>query len=163
MIFARECLRDIAGEIFRLGELHWQETEAYRHGQQFNPDVERYLHYNDIGYHIQFTARVDGRLVGHAGMYLCRSMHTQQLVAHEDTWFMLKEYRKGRNAIRLWKYVEQEMRKMGAAEIAISAKLANSSGRIMELIGYRHTESIYSRQFPENVHVHLDARPAAAA
>lgn len=161
MIFAKEPLRQCWDEVVALARLHWNETEAYRHGQPFNPDAERYWHYNDIGYHHQFTVRDLGRLVGHAGMYVSKSMHTQLPVAHEDTWFLLPEYRKGRNAIRFYHYIEQQMIALGVAEIVVSAKLSNEVGKLIEYLGYANTEKLYSKQVGES-HVPISTRAAAS-
>lgn len=142
MIFAREWLRDCWDEVMELAALHWQETEQYqRHA--LNPDKERYIAYNESGYHRQYTARVDGRLMGHAGMYINRSMHTQVMMAHEDTWYLRAEARKGRNAIRFYQFIEADMVGLGVEEIHMSAKLANKSGRIMEYLGYEFVAKGY--------------------
>ena len=163
MIFAKESLQQCWDEVIALARLHWNETEAYRHGQPFNPDAERYWHYNDIGYHHQFTVRDGGRLVGHAGMYVSQSMHTQLMVAHEDTWFLLPEYRRGRNAMRFYRYIEDDMRGLGVVEIMVSAKTVNQVGRLIEYLGYEHTEKLYTKQLTENIHVPVSTRTAAAA
>lgn len=162
MIFAKEPLRQCWDEVINLARLHWNETEAYRHGQPFNPDRDRYWHYNDIGYHHQYTVRDNGRLVGHGGIYVSQSMHTQLSVAHEDTWFLLPEYRKGRNAIRFYKFIEADLIGMGVREIVVSAKLSNSAGTIIEYLGYEHTEKLYSKQIGE-AYVPVSTRTAACA
>lgn len=142
MIFGWEPLRDCWDEVMELARLHWEETEQYQR-HPLNPDKERYLHYNDTGYHRQYTVRDEGRLVGHAGMYLSRSMHTQVVMATEDTWYLLPEYRKGRNAIRFYRFIEDDLREHGVQEIHMSAKLSNSSGRIMEYLGYEFVQKGY--------------------
>jgi hypothetical protein len=80
-------------------------------------------------------------------MYLCPSMHTQQLIATEDTFFLLPESRKGRNAIRLLDFVEAECKRRGAVEICMTAKLGNHAGRILELRGYSVVSRQYSKSF----------------
>lgn len=144
MIFALEKVEDCWDEVFENHKLHYAETESY-HNQTLNPDVERYIDYCKRGFFFMFTARDKGELVGNAGMYLMPSMHTKELCATEDTWFLLPEYRKGRNAIRFYQYVEKELKKMGAVEITMSSKLNNKSGRIMEYLGYTLTAYQYSK------------------
>ena len=163
LIFAKEPIRQCWDEVVALARLHWGETEAYRHGQPFNPDRERYWYYNDIGYHHQYTVRDGGRMVGHGGIYVSQSMHSQLPVAQEDTWFLLPEYRKGRNALNFYKFIEADLRKLGVVEIIVSAKLSNSAGKIIEYLGYTHTEKLYSKQLTENVHVPVHPIATAAA
>lgn len=143
MIFQLEPLRVIWDDVMKLAAEHWKETEQY---QQYplNPDKARYLEYNDSGYHRQYTARNDmAQLVGHAGMYVSNSMHTGIMIATEDTWFLLKAYRKGSNALRLLKFVETDLKRLGVKEIHMTAKLTNKSGRIMEARGYEHVANEY--------------------
>jgi len=143
--FAIEQFDDCWDEIIENAEKHWFETEQYRHGQKFNPDKERYLQYEKAGIYIQFTARDKGKLAGHCGMYVMKSMHTQEVIATEDTWFLLPEYRKGRNAIKMYNFVEDEMKKRGVIEIMMTAKLGNKSNRIMEYLGYEWVARQFSK------------------
>lgn len=132
-----------------LAEAHWQETEMYRHGQNFCPLFERYDAYDKAGWLFQYTARVDGKLVGYATMYLVPSMHTQQLIATEDTWFLLPEYRKGRNAIRFYNHVQDDLFKRGAREVIMTAKMTNGAGRILEYLGFEQVAKQYSKQITD--------------
>lgn len=149
--FGIEKLAPIWADIFQIAALHWSETEGYRHGQKFEPDAYRYLQFNeipgagDLAFYTMFTARDGSKLVGYAGMYVTRSMHTQQVIATEDTWFLLPEYRKGRNALAFYKYVEEVCARNGVVEIGMTAKLQNGAGRIMEYLGYTHVSKQYSK------------------
>ena len=146
MIFAVEPLKGCWAECMALAQAHWQETEGYRHGQQFKPEFDRYEKYDACGWFFVATARHDGVMVGYAGMYITPSMHTQEIIATEDTWFLLPEYRKGRNAIEFCKFVEAECRKRGAVEICMTAKLGNGAGRILEYLGYDMVSKQYSKK-----------------
>ncbi len=149
MKFALENLRDCWDEVYAQAIEHNTESKHY-HGAEFNPDKERYFDYNDRGFFFMFTARVDGKLVGNFGMYLMPSMHTQQLVATEDAWFLLPEYRKGRNAIRFYNFMEKEMIKRGAKEITVSSRIGNSVEKIINYLGYNKTNFNYSKLIQEN-------------
>ena len=91
MQFAEERVRDVVEEYYRIGEQHWKETDLYQRGQIFNPDINRYIQSNEIGIYHLFTAREEGKLVGDIGCYITPSMHTQRLIAQEDTWYLLPE------------------------------------------------------------------------
>ena len=134
--FNIEPLGKVWDECIELAKKHWWETEAYRHNQPFAPDFERYNQFAQVGWFLMFTARDEGKLVGYAGMYLVQSMHTQKMIATEDTWFLLPEYRKGRNAIRFYNFVEKECRSRGATEITMTVKTVNQAGKILEYLGY---------------------------
>ncbi len=134
LVFSFEPLADVWDEMIVNARLHWDETEMAKAGEQFAPSFSRYAQYGDA--YTVFTARDDGRLVGHCGMYLVASMHSQKMLATEDTWYLLPEYRKGRNAIRFHQFVADEMRQRGAEKITMTAAPYNGACRIMEYLGY---------------------------
>lgn len=132
-----------------LAEAHWKETEMYRHGQPFCPSFDRYNAYDKAGWLFQYTARSEGQLVGYATMYLTPSQHTQLPIATEDTFFLLPEYRKGRNAIRFYRFIEEDLWQRGAVEIMMTVKLTNGAGRVLEYLGFSETAKQYTKQISE--------------
>jgi GNAT superfamily N-acetyltransferase len=146
MDFAIEPLAQCWDEIMALAEGHWQETEAHHHEQGFNPKRERYEQYEKPGWYVQFTARVDGRLIGFAGMYLVPSMHSQALIATEDTWYLAPDYRgKGRTFMRFYAFIEAEMKRRGAVEINMSVPIVGAASRLLEALDYQPVKVHYCK------------------
>ncbi len=146
LVFAVEPLANFWTDLIEIAHAHWKETMQWQHGhQEFNPDGERYFLYEEMGSLFGMTARDEGRLVGHAIMYITKSMHTQTTVAREDVIFLLPEYRKGRNALRFFQFSEQECRKRGALEISVTAKPGTAAGRLLEYIGFTVINHQYSK------------------
>lgn len=147
MEIAIEPLSQCWDEIMSLAEAHWQETEAHHHSQGFSPKLARYQQYESVGWYVQFTARVEGKMIGFAGMYLTPSMHSQALIATEDTWFIAPEYRgKGRTFMRLYDAVEAEMRRRGAVEMNMSVPLEGAASRLLEHLDYEPVKVHYAKQ-----------------
>ncbi len=146
LAFARESFETCLPESFPLFEAHWKETEMYRAGRPFAPDLPRYSEFDRIGFYQFFTARDAGELVGNAGMYVTQSMHEAAKTAVEDTWFLKASHRKGRNAINFLKFVEQSLREQQVTEIYMTTKLANGAGRILEFCGYAHIANQYWKE-----------------
>lgn len=146
IFFSEEKFIDAWPEFQILAALHWEETELYRHGHEFNPDVARYTQFNETGFYRLYCVRnEEGKLIGDCGMYLTESMHTKKKSAVEDTWFLLKEYRKGRNAINFFKYIESCLKFDGINEIMCSAKITNRAGSLLEYMGYKHIANQYHK------------------
>lgn len=145
LTFQLEKIRDCYYEVEALGLMHWHETEQYRHNQPYKPDRSRFVYYEDEGMFVIYTARDNGELVGHLGMYIAESMHTQQLIATEDTLFLRYDYRKGRNAMRLINFMVDDMRRRGVVEIMVTAKNPRV-GRLLEHLDFRPVASQYSLQ-----------------
>jgi hypothetical protein len=145
MIFAVEPLRDAWDEMVTLARQHWNETQAYRHNQPFNPSFDRYNQYAEAGWFLQFTARDEGRMVGYGGIYLVASMHTQILIAQEDTWYLLPEYRKGWNAVRFFRFMEDECRRRDAKQVNLSTPEGYASGIICQRLGYKKVANCWAK------------------
>lgn len=126
-----------------LASQHWHETEGFRRGEPFAPSYARYVECERIGFFTMFTAREGEKLAGYTGWYLTQSMHSQARIAVEDQWFLLPEYRKGRNAIRFVKYVEGSLAARGVTAIQMSAKIANNVGRILEYLDYQPVSTVF--------------------
>lgn len=144
--FAVEPLRQAWPEMVVLAEKHWKETQAYRHNQPFNPQMERYAHYADQGFFLQFTVRDEGKMVGYGGAYVVPSMHTQRLIAQEDTWYLLPEYRKGWTAMKFFRFMESECKRRGAEEVMLTVPEGIGTGVLCERMGYKKITAGYSKQ-----------------
>jgi hypothetical protein len=143
--YNEESMAEAWDEFVALARHHWLETEGYRHNQTFAPDKNRYLAYNAQKFYRFFTVRDGAEMVGYAGCYVTDSMHTGARICQEDTWFLLPEYRKGRNALRFYRYIEDIMRSEGVVESLCSVKLTNGAGRILEYMKYQHVSNVYSK------------------
>lgn len=136
IVYAVEKLSDCWHEMIGIAAQHWQETMSWQHGKQaFNPSFDRYNQYDQAGWFVMFTARDEGVMVGYGMMYLTPSMHTQRFIATEDTIFLLPPYRKGRNGLRFYEFVEREMTRRGAVEIMVTAKPNTPASRLLEHLG----------------------------
>jgi len=156
VIFAVEPLATCWPEIEDIGRKHWHETmEYYRGKQPYAPSFDRYNSYDKAGWLLTFTARDQGQLVGYSLMYLVPSMHTQTMIATEDTIFLLSAYRRGRNGLRFHQFIESELQTRGAREIVVTAKPGSAACRLLEHIGFEVINHQYSK--------HLDAVEALQA
>lgn len=154
MKFAQEKLADVWDDFHRLASLHWKETELYRHEQVMAPDKDSYIHYNNIGFHILYTARDDNDFMcGYCGMYVRNSMHTQKPVASEDTFYLMPEYRRGRNAMRFYQFVENDLFKnKNVTEITQTTKhAAKNAARLLDFLGYENIGYVFAKQCKENM------------
>lgn len=149
MIFASEPLEKCWAEIYEkphgLAYRHWCETQGYRHDQGYAPSFERYNQYEKAGWFIQFTVRDDGKLVGYGGAYVVPSMHSQQLISTEDTWYLAPEYRKGWGAIRFYRFMEDVCKRHGAVEATLTLPAEKNLDALVERLGYTCRAKLYSK------------------
>jgi GNAT superfamily N-acetyltransferase len=153
---AREVLEDLK----ELHKRHWEETEGYRHGLTLNPDYARGLEVEEQGRLLLLgVIHMDTQqLVGNYGFYLSRSMHTQKLMATEDTLYILPEHRRGRLAVQLIRYAESALRHLGVEEVNVTVKKVNQVAQMMERLGYKPVATQLSKVLSdekENANVQL--------
>lgn len=147
LAFATEKLRDIWPEWVVLARKHWDETEGFHVEQTFGPSLERYSAYETPGWFVMVTARDGGRLVGYAGFYVLPSMHSQSIISTEDTWFLHPDYRKGWNAMGLFRFAEAEAIRRGSIEATGTVRLSNPhAGAILRRMGYKEVATVFVKQ-----------------
>jgi GNAT superfamily N-acetyltransferase len=141
--FALERLGNILEEMQVLHSAHWAEKEEEPDRPPFNPDYDTFIYYEKTGRCLVFTCRdtESKRLIGNFSLYLDRSMHTQALLATEDTLYLVPEARKGRLAARLIGYAERSMKQLGVTEINVTVKVDNKHGRYFSMLGYNHVSN----------------------
>lgn len=140
-----------------LAYLHWLETKAHQYDQQYAPSFERYNSYAKAGWFLQFTVRDEGKLVGFSGVYNTPSMHTQSILAVEDTWYLAKEYRKGWNAIKFYRFIEAKCAEMGADEATLT--VPDSKERGIHVLLLRLDYKQVSVQYSKKLHRADSAQP----
>lgn len=151
MIFALEPLEQCWNEIYLapdgLAYKHWMETQQHRHDQPYKPLFDRYNSYAKAGWFLQFTARDEGKLVGYSGVYVTPSMHTQETISVEDTWYLLPEYRKGWNAIKFYRFIESYSKPLGVHECTLTIPVTKDErlGHMLQRMGYTATAVQYSK------------------
>ena len=152
LIFAIEpltqCWHEIYDEPDGLAYLHWLETKAHQYDQQYGPSFERYNSYARAGWFHQFTVRDNGKLVGFSGVYITPSMHTQAMLATEDTWYLAKDYRKGWNAIKFYRYIEEKCMELGAEESTLTVPDSKERGihTLLLRLDYKPVSVQYSKK-----------------
>lgn len=152
MIFALEPLEKCWAEIYDkpngLAYLHWLETKAHQYDQQYAPSFERYNSYARAGWFLQFTVRDQEKLVGFSGVYITPSMHTGAMLAVEDTWYLCESHRKGWNAIKFYRFIEEACMAHGAVESTLTVPDSKERGihTLLLRLDYKQAAVQYTKQ-----------------
>lgn len=137
-VFAVERYADCLDELKPLHRAHWLETEKYRHELPLDPDYDGFLRMEMAGRLMLFTIRKDGELVGHTTMKLMRSMHSQTLVANEDSLFLRADQRG--NPFVMLSFIRYAADTLFAhadvKEIRVSSKIINKADKLMVRAGF---------------------------
>jgi len=146
MQIKREKISTLWREVFPLLVEHFKEISANQ-DIPLQPNIRMYNKLEKMGMFRAYVARIDGELVGYAAYIVNPNMHYQQsLQAVQDVLFLRKEYRKGFAGIRLIKYADEQLLSEGVQIVYHHVKVANDFGPVLERLGYRWIEKIYSKR-----------------
>lgn len=123
-VLGHEKIRGMQEEICKLHAEHYAETETLYMDEPFDPDYPRYIHAEDAGQFVVFTARrKTGEMIGYLQYYVFRSMHSQKMLqAREDALFLTKDVRGGGLAPTLLEYAEHCLAQLGCTHAGMSSK-----------------------------------------
>ena len=110
----------------------------------YNPRLDEYIRASESGWLLTFILRLDGKAVGYSNVYLTNDMHNQDLIAQEDTIFVLKEHRNGVGK-RMVKLILEELRSRGVKRVLVSAMTDLRVAKLWRRMGFKDvaTQMIY--------------------
>ena len=92
------------------------------------------------------TCRIDGQLVGYAIFIVQPHLHYMSCkTAFEDIYFLKKEFRQGRNGVRLFQHAERVLKGEGVNRIIMHTKIHMDNSRLFEYLGYKHTDKLFTK------------------
>ena len=104
----------------------------------YNPRLDEYIRAGEGGWLLTFVLRLDGKAVGYSNVYITNDMHNQDLIAQEDTVFVLKEHRTGWGR-KLIRAVHEELEKRGVKRLNITTATDLRVSKLLSRMGYQHT------------------------
>ena len=145
--YAKEFLCQVVNEVDELLALHYDELTRNKDRVKLSPMWKEYAALEMDGKFHVFTARDDGALVGYAAFFVTQHLHYADLTtAMNDVLFLHPDHRQGMTGIRLLKYCESELKKLGAQKLCWHAKLETSLIPILQRLGYA-TEEVSMARF----------------
>ena len=138
-----EKFKETYSELEPLYRQHYSEMVERLAGQgvhysPYNPRLDEYIRAGDGGWLLTFVLRLDGKAVGYSNVYITNDMHNQDLIAQEDTVFVLKEHRTGWGR-KLIRAVHEELEKRGVKRLNITTATDLRVSKLLSRMGYQHT------------------------
>ena len=135
-------------EFWPVLEAHKDEIANVGDGVELQPIRSIYDSLAESGSLIVVTARVGKKLVGYVVVFLSPHLHYASiLVAQQDVFFLLPEYRKGFTGRDLLRYAEKIARNRGAAYMRQNVKPDRRDfGVLLKREKYSLVENIYEKR-----------------
>jgi len=135
----------VIDEIKTLFENHWEEVSGNPE-IPLNPNYDRYLELDKLEMLHMVTARNDGKVIGyHVSMIMPHLHYQQSITCFTDIFFIHKDYRHGFTGIKLFKFLEESLKEKNVQRIYMGTKLKLDIGPILERLGYKAIERIYTK------------------
>lgn len=146
--FGVERFRDIMHDLPPLFYAHWKEVAIDQDKVALDPDFDRYIELDKMGLLAIQTARLNGRLAGYFFTLVLPHLHYASLCAGlTDIYYLDHRARSGWGYPRFFRYVMDDLAKRGVKKHWTMTKchLDPRLGEIWERMGYRRTETVYTR------------------
>ena len=142
--------KDTYKELEPLYRQHYSEmverlkADGVENYSPYNPRLDEYVRAGDGGWLLTFVLRLEGVAVGYSNVYVTNDMHNQDLIAQEDTIFVLKEHRNGVGK-KMVKHILEELRVRGVKRVLVSAMTDLRVAKLWRRMGFTDvaTQMIY--------------------
>lgn len=131
-------------EVFPLYATHYREMQERLASEgmdipPFNPRIDAYVRAWQSGELINYIVRdEDGAAVGYSNVYLAHDMHNSEMIAQEDTIFVLKPHRRGVGR-RLTRFILDDLRARGVKRAFITTATDLRVAKMLTRLGFQHT------------------------
>ena len=136
---------DCFDEVFGLLDAHYKELSVMQE-YPLNPDFEIYRAHDAKGTAKVILCKDDDKVVGYIVFFVGKHLHyTDCLIAVEDIYFLLPEYRKGRTGLKMFMFAEKYLQSIGVNMIKYSTKMHHDNSSLFEYLGFKNTEKVYTK------------------
>jgi GNAT superfamily N-acetyltransferase len=102
----------------------------------YAPRLDEYIKAGDGGWLLTFVLRSEGKAVGYSNVYITNDMHNGDLIAQEDTIFVLKDHRNGVGK-KLVKVILEELKERGVKRVSVSALTDLRVAKLWKRMGFK--------------------------
>lgn len=124
------------------------EADGHKIGE-YNPRLDAYFDGVRRGDLLTFIVLENGTLIGYSFIWLTNDMHNGELIAQEDTIYILPEYRNGTGR-KLAKFILSELESRGVKRVTISPVTDLRVGKIWQRMGFKPVAQLMTYHFEGN-------------
>lgn len=133
-------------EAARLFPLHWEEIAINRDKIRLAVDYERYDQLDATGQLHVVVARSDGDVVGYHLTLVQPHLHYADVLhGFTDVYFIVREFRRGRTGINLFRFVEKTLKARGVKKLFTGTKIHMDLSPMFKRMGWTPTETLFTK------------------
>ncbi|AST86225.1 hypothetical protein CIG66_07010 [Ralstonia pseudosolanacearum] len=149
--FAIELFSDVYGELKPLLEEHYAEISTHKdHGVPLEPMEEVYRVRQADGSLMMVIGREDGRIVSYFVCFVAPGLHYRScLTCTPDIFFVAPEKRTGTMGMRMFRFVEKELKRRGVKRWAVGSKVQHDASALFRYLKFDPVETMYEKWLGE--------------
>jgi hypothetical protein len=141
-----ESFRERLSELKTLLDHHYEELALDQEHVPLSPQFEVYFERERRGELLFVTLRDSGALIGYFIGFIAPGLHYSTcLTCTMDIFYVRKDRRTGTAGVRLFRFVERELRRRGVRRWFMGSKVHADASALFERIGARKVEVYYSK------------------
>lgn len=145
--FAVEPFSNVYRELLPLLEKHYGEISTHKdHGVPLDPLVEVYEARERDGSLMMVIGREAGEIVAYFVCFIAPGLHYRScLTCTPDIFFVKPEKRTGMTGMRMFRFVEKELRRRGVKRWAVGSKVAHDASALFRFLDFEPVETTYEK------------------
>ncbi|MES2040482.1 MAG: GNAT family N-acetyltransferase [Pseudomonadota bacterium] len=133
-------------ELMSLLPLHYEELALNKEEVKLSPQFDLYEQYEREGRLLVVTLRELGEIVGYYVGLVAPGLHYSTcLTCITDIFYIRKDKRNGSAGVRLFRYIEKELRRRGVQRWFMGSKVHADASALFKRIGAEPVETYYSK------------------
>jgi GNAT superfamily N-acetyltransferase len=145
-----ESFIEMLPELQPLLPLHYEELALDQDKVPLDPQYELYFERERNGQLIFVTLREAGVLIGYFIGFIAPGLHYKTcLTCHMDIFYVHPEKRGGRAGIKLFKFVEAELKRRGVDRWFVGSKCHMDASWLFRYLGFEQIEIYFSKWIGE--------------
>lgn len=145
--FTIEPFSDVYTELLPLLAEHYAEISTHvDHGIPLDPLVEVYRARQADGSLLMVIGREEGQIVAYFVCFIAPGLHYRScLTCSPDIFFVAPEKRTGMTGIRMFRFVEKELKRRGVKRWAVGSKVAHDASGLFRFLDFQPVETTYEK------------------
>jgi GNAT superfamily N-acetyltransferase len=145
--YAVEKFSDVYGEMLPLLHEHYGEISLHKaHDVPLDPQLAAYHARERDGSLMTVVGREDGEIVAYFLCFIAPGLHYQScLTCSPDIFFVRPDKRTGMVGVRLFKFVEKELKRRGVKLWFVGSKNAHDATALFRFLKFEPVETTYSK------------------
>lgn len=115
----------------------------------YNPRLDEYFAAMDRGDMLTFIVLEYGTIIGYSNIWLTNDMHNGELIAQEDTIYILPDFRNGVGR-KLVKHIMDVLEKLKVKRVTITPVTDLRVGKIWQRMGFKPVAELMTYHFEGN-------------